>query len=89
MITLGSKVTDRITGVTGIALGRTEHLYGCVHIIIEPTELDKDGKPAEAQAYAEGRVQVLEVKKPKVSAHSSATSGGPKPSARTPAGGGR
>ena len=35
MIILGNKVTDRLTGVTGIAFGRCSYLYGCEQIGIQ------------------------------------------------------
>lgn len=76
MIKLGSKVTDNITGFSGIATSRTEYLHGCVHIGITPTEL-KDGKPIEPQWFDEQRIEVVEEKKPEVSRSSSAKSGGP------------
>ena len=72
MIKLGSKVRDRLTGLTGIATAKTEWLYGCVRIGIEPQEL-KDGKPIEAQWFDEQRVEA--VKKGK-SSKVEATSGG-------------
>lgn len=34
-IALGSLVKDRITGFKGIAIGRTEFGYGCVHIRVQ------------------------------------------------------
>lgn len=41
-IKLGDKVRDRITGMEGVALGRTQWLYGCVRIAVQATVL-KDG----------------------------------------------
>ncbi len=41
---LGDNVTDSITGFAGIAVSRTEYLYGCVRLGVESCEL-KDGKP--------------------------------------------
>ena len=55
MIRLGDKVRDNITGFTGVATGRTEYLYGCVRICIEPAELH-DGKPVEALWFDEQRL---------------------------------
>jgi hypothetical protein len=75
MIKLGSMVRDTLTGFKGMATARTEWLYGCARIGIEPTEL-KDGKPIDAQWFDEQRVEVIEEKKPVVSKDSSATSGG-------------
>jgi hypothetical protein len=55
MVKLGDKVTDSLTGFTGIATARTEYLYGCVRILVEPTEL-RDGKPVEGQYFDEQRL---------------------------------
>ena len=76
MITLGSVVRDSITGFSGIAVARTEWLYGCSRIGVEPAEL-RDGKPIETQWFDEQRVVVVEARLPAVSPDSSATSGGP------------
>lgn len=64
-IRLGDKVTDSISGVTGIAVARYEFLYGCVRIAVE--RLDKDGKPEEI-VLDEQRLTTVP----------SATSGGPR-----------
>ena len=76
MIKLGSKVKDIYTGFSGIAVGRSEWLYGCARFAIEPQEL-KDGKPIEAQWFDEQRVQLVEEEKPKVTRESKARTGGP------------
>jgi hypothetical protein len=55
MITLGEKVTDRITGFTGVATARAEYLNGCVRIQIEP-RVQEDGKLPEAQWIDEQRL---------------------------------
>ena len=41
-IKLGTKVRDRITGFTGIAVGKIEHINGCIQFIVRPK--GKDGK---------------------------------------------
>lgn len=76
MIKLGSKVKDTITGFTGIAVGRTEWMNGCARIGIQPKKL-KDGKPVEVEWFDEQQIEVIKEKKPEVSPHCSATSGGP------------
>lgn len=43
MVTLGKKYKDNITGYEGIATARTDYLYGCVRVLIEPLKLKKDG----------------------------------------------
>jgi hypothetical protein len=77
-IQLGSKVRDTLTGFEGIATARTEWLYGCSRIGIEPTKLNEDGKPFDTAWFDEQRVEVMVEQLPTVSKDSSATSGGPK-----------
>lgn len=43
-VKLGQRVRDRISGNEGIAVSRTEWLYGCVRIQVQP-EGTKDGVP--------------------------------------------
>jgi len=76
MIKVGSKVKDSITGFTGIVIARTEWLYGCVRLTVEPIELIQ-GKPVDAHSFDEQRLELLEEKKPEVSKDSRATTGGP------------
>lgn len=78
MVKLGNKVRDTITGFTGVAVARTDWLYGCSRIGVEQAGLDKDGKPLEVQWFDEQRVQVVADDGPTVSPDSAATSGGPK-----------
>lgn len=61
MITLGSKVQDTITGFTGVAVSRTQYLFGCVRVGIEPQEM-KDGKPIEGLYFDEQRLVELSEK---------------------------
>ena len=84
MIKLGSRVRDSITGFEGMAVGRTEWLYGCTRIGVECTEL-KDGKPVEMQWFDEQRLVVIKQEKPYVSPDSSAKTGGPQSDPRPPA----
>jgi hypothetical protein len=85
-VKLGNKVRDTITGFTGIAVGRTEWLYGCTRIGVEPTEL-KDGKLVVAQWLDEQRLVVVEPTAPVVSPDSSARTGGPMRDPAQPKGG--
>lgn len=55
MVKLGDRVTDRISGFSGIATGRAEYLYGCVRVQVEPEALH-DGKPVESQWFDEQRL---------------------------------
>jgi len=56
---LGSRVKDRFTGFTGIAVGRTDWMFGCTRFCVESTEL-KDGKPVEQQWFDEQRLMVVD-----------------------------
>jgi len=56
MVKLGQKVRDKITGLEGIATARTEFLYGCVRVLIDPEGLH-DGKPIESQWLDEQRLE--------------------------------
>lgn len=56
---LGDRVKDRISGIKGIAIARTEWLYGCVRITIQPEKLDKDGKQHDNISVDEPQVQVI------------------------------
>lgn len=58
-IELGSIVKDRITGFTGVAIGRTEFGYGCVHIQIEAQQLAKDGESIALQTFDDQRVDLV------------------------------
>lgn len=69
MVKLGDKVTDAVTGFTGIATARTEFLHGCVRICVEAAGLH-DGKAIEPQWFDEQRL----------TAQSEAKTGGPGPS---------
>jgi hypothetical protein len=56
---LGTKVKDRITGLVGTVVGRTEWLYGCRRYVVQPEGL-KDGKPIETIHYDEDAVEPLD-----------------------------
>ncbi len=60
-IKLGQKVRDTLTGNEGTAIGRTEWLYGCVRIVIQP-EGGKDGVPFETFNVDEPQLEVIKEK---------------------------
>ena len=43
---LGQTVRDKLTGIEGTVVARSEYLYGCVRLSLQPAEV-KDGKPAD------------------------------------------
>ena len=59
MIKLGSLVRDNITSFEGIAIARSEWLYGCNRIVVESRTL-KDGKPIPHQWFDEQRIETVE-----------------------------
>jgi len=59
MIALGSTVKDMISGFEGVAIARSEWLYGCNRIIVESKTL-KDGKPTDGQWFDEQRIKTIE-----------------------------
>jgi len=62
-IKLGQRVRDTLSGFEGVAFGITDYLYGCRHICIKPTELNKDGEPAKIQWVDEPQCEVVKVVK--------------------------
>ena len=55
MIKLGSKVKDKITGFTGVAVQKIEYLYGCMRYGVEG-KVGKDGK-APFEYFDQQRLQ--------------------------------
>ena len=58
-IELGMMVREEITGFSGMVVGRSEWLWGCVTIGVLSGEL-KDGKPVPEQWFDEGRIVEIE-----------------------------
>jgi hypothetical protein len=67
MIKLGKTYQDKISGFEGVAVARTDWLYGCVRITLQPKKLH-DGKPVDSSTFDEPQlVEVAEepIKAPK------------------------
>ncbi len=58
MVELGQKVKDTLSGVKGTVVGRTEFLFGCVRVMIQPMG-EKDGIPFDAFFVDEPQVEVI------------------------------
>ena len=54
---IGDRVKDVITGLEGIATGKTEYLNGCRQFYVQPEGL-KDGKPIEGVWVDEQQLSV-------------------------------
>lgn len=72
----GDRVKDSITGFEGIYAGRTDWMFGCSRICIQPEKL-KDGKPIEAEWFDDQRVVLTKSLPLTVSKSSKSTTGGP------------
>jgi hypothetical protein len=59
MITLGSRVRDKITGFEGIVMGRTEYYNGCIQYGVQPLDL-KDGRPQKYEWIDEAQLVVVD-----------------------------
>lgn len=71
---LGDKMKDKVSGFEGVAIAKTEWLYGCVRVVLQPMA-DKDGKLPDTQAFD---IDQLESQGSKIERTPSAT-GGPMP----------
>lgn len=58
-IELGDLVEDKHTGFKGTAYGRTQWLYGCERITVQP-KVGADGKVGESISFDEPSLIVLE-----------------------------
>jgi len=52
-VKLGQKVTDKLSGFTGIVAAITKYLYGCVSILVKPEGLDEKGEPKDGKWFDE------------------------------------
>lgn len=52
-INLGDVARDKITGFKGMVVARTKWLQNCDRLMLQPQELDKDGKVADSQSFDE------------------------------------
>jgi hypothetical protein len=59
-ISLGDRVVDKITGFSGIVVSRTEWLYGCVRLSVQPEKLRLEGKPVDAQVFDEPQLELVQ-----------------------------
>ncbi|KKK67279.1 hypothetical protein LCGC14_2955660 [marine sediment metagenome] len=60
-VKLGQRVRDTISGNEGTAVARTEWLYGCVRVVVQP-EGSKDGCPYDVFNVDEPQLEVVDEK---------------------------
>lgn len=58
---LGDKVTDSITGFTGIVVAITDWIHGCIRVTVQAQQLE-DGKPVPTQCFDEGQLVIVKKK---------------------------
>jgi hypothetical protein len=56
IIEMGQKVRERITGVTGVVVCRSEYLTGCNRYALQPEKLNKDGRPQDWISFDEDQL---------------------------------
>ncbi len=78
-INLGDEVTDKVTGIKGIAIAFTKWLNGCVRWTVQPRKLTKEGKVQDSETIDEGQ---LSVTKCAVIPQPVLNPGGPRPAAK-------
>lgn len=79
MVQLGDRVKDCVTGLEGIAIGRTKWITGCDQICVQPGIVDKaTGKLSETYSFDETRLKVINAGSVKVPG-SEERPGGPHP----------
>ena len=54
----GDRAKDIISGYEGIAICRSEWIYGCVRVSLQAEEV-KDGKPVEAFTFDEAQLKLV------------------------------
>lgn len=57
MIKLGKKAKDKVTGFTGIIIGRIEYLFGCNQYGLAPEA--SEGVVKDTNWFDEGRIEVI------------------------------
>jgi hypothetical protein len=60
LVSLGDEVKDPITGLKGVVVARSEWLWGCVRIGVQPKGI-KDGKPFDEVWFDENRVVITKM----------------------------
>jgi hypothetical protein len=77
-IHLGDTARDTITGFQGTVVARTEWLYGCRRIVIQPNTLH-EGKPIENMSFDEPQCELVHRAGAAVQSPELRKTGGPRP----------
>jgi len=90
-IELGDRVKHKITGFKGVVVAVTQWLNGCVRLNVQPEKLKKEGGQADVETVDIGELEllakrVIEAPLPAPAFVAGTHPGGPRPTARQPAG---
>ncbi len=80
---LGDRIRDKVSGLKGIAVARTDYLWGCAHWCIKPEGLH-EGKPIPSQWFDEPQLEVVKSGVFQRDTKEQKRQGGPQPSPPTP-----
>ena len=58
MVNLGDKVKDKVSGVIGIVVSRSDYLHGCIRVSIHP--VGKQGKDGKWLTFDEPQLKIVE-----------------------------
>lgn len=75
---LGDQVRDKVTGVKGVAVGKSEWLTGCNTYAIQPP-VKEDGTVPDPYWVDEARIEVIEEPAKPVLRAAGGLTGGPQP----------
>ncbi len=78
---LGDSVKDTVSGYQGMIVGVTEWLNGCKRYGVQPTKLNKDGKPFDIEWIDEGQLKMVKGGKTSKGPFPPGQDGGPMPAA--------
>lgn len=59
-VELGDLVRDQITGFTGIVTAITHWLQQCDRVVVQPRDLDRDGKIKGTEGFDIPQIEILE-----------------------------
>ena len=62
LVNVGDEVKDQITGFKGIADSRSEFLYGCVRVNVQPQKLKADKTREDSVVFDETQLIVIKSK---------------------------
>lgn len=59
-VNVGDKVKDKVTGIVGIVISRTEYLYGCARVAVQQSPKEPHERPVDCIGLDEPQCEILE-----------------------------